>query len=105
MQITITARHCEVTDILSARAREVMKQIARIALRPVSATVVFDVDGPQHTVELRLHISRGDVVVAHGEGSDHRTAIDRAEERLRRQVEAVRGRVLKTRHHSEAPAT
>jgi len=50
-------------------------------------TVVFDAEGIRHIVELRLHVGGGDILVASAEGADHRTALDRAEEKLRRQVE------------------
>lgn len=55
--------------------------------RPVDGTVVFDVESQKPTVEIRLHISRGDVFIASGEDRDHRSALDRAEEKLRRQLE------------------
>jgi ribosome-associated translation inhibitor RaiA len=38
--------------------------------------------------------------VARAEGSDHRTALDRAEERLRRQLERVANRPRRTRSTS-----
>lgn len=105
MLTTITARHCELTAALEDRARELMTRTAELAPRPLSFTVVFDIDGSQHTVEFRLHISRGDIFVARGEGPDHRTALDRADERLRRQIDSATGRGRRTRHQSEAPAT
>lgn len=105
MLTTITARHCELTDALEERTREIMTRASELAPRPLSFAVVFDIDGSDHTVEFRLHISRGDIFVARGEGPDHRTALDRAEERLRRQIESATGRGRRTRHQTEAPAT
>jgi ribosomal subunit interface protein len=87
MQTTITARHCEISDTLRARAITVVERLGSIAQRPMEITVVFDTDGLQQTAEIRLHVARGEVLVATGEGTDHRTALDRAEEKLRRQVE------------------
>jgi ribosomal subunit interface protein len=66
-----------------------MERLGSLASRPIEMTVVFDTDGIQRTVELRLHVARGEVLVARGEGADHRTALDRAEEKLRRQLERV----------------
>lgn len=105
MQITVTARHCELNDLLQQRARDVLSRIAGTAPRPVDAAAIFDMDGPSCVVELKLHISHGEVFVAHGEGADHRTALDRAEERLRRQVESATGRTRRARHQAEAKAT
>ncbi len=89
MRTTITARHCEIPDALRERALTVVERLGNIARRPMEATVVFDADGPDRTAELRLHVARGEVLVAKGEGEDHRTALDRAEEKMRRQVEKV----------------
>jgi ribosomal subunit interface protein len=87
MQTTITARHCEIPDALRERALAVIERLGNIARRPIEATVVFDADGPDRTTELRLHLARGEVLIAKGQGEDHRTALDRAEEKLRRQLE------------------
>ena len=70
-----------------ARPQPSLERLGSIAHRPIEATVVFDADGPLHTAELRLHVARGEVLVARGEGEDHRTALDRAEDKLRRQLE------------------
>jgi ribosomal subunit interface protein len=98
MQTTITARHCEITEALRERALAVVERLGNIAHRPVETTVVFDTEGTQQTVELRLHVARGEVLVAKGEAEDHRTALDRAEEKLRRQVERAADRPRRSRH-------
>jgi ribosomal subunit interface protein len=89
MQTTITARHCEIPDALRERAAAVVDRLGGIASRAIEATVVFDEDGLRRTAEIRLHVVRGEVLVATGEADDHRTALDRAEEKLRRQLEKV----------------
>jgi len=97
MQTTITARHCEISEALKDRARSVVERLGSIATRPVESAVVFDVEGPVQTAELRLHLSRGEVLIARGEATDHRSALDRAEERLRRQLEKATTRPRRTR--------
>jgi ribosomal subunit interface protein len=97
MQTTITARHCEISDALKERARSVIERLGSIATRPVESAVVFDVEGQAQTAELRLHLSRGEILIARGEGADHRSALDRAEERLRRQLEKASTRPRRTR--------
>jgi ribosomal subunit interface protein len=87
MQTTITARHCEISDALRERALTVVERLGNFATRPIEATVVFDTEGVRRTAELRLHVPRGEVLVAKAEAEDHRTALDRAEDKLRRQVE------------------
>jgi ribosomal subunit interface protein len=97
MQPTITARHCEISDALRDRAVNVVERLENLATRPMESTVVFDTDGIEQTVEIRLHLARGETLVARGEGPDHRTALDRAEDRLRRQVERASDRPRRAR--------
>jgi ribosome-associated translation inhibitor RaiA len=93
MQTTISARHCEVTESLQERAMAVTGRLAQLSPHALEATVIFD-EGPlAHTVEIRLHARGRKMLVGVGEGTDHRTALDRAEEKLRPQIlKADRGR-------------
>ena len=97
MQTTITARHCEISDALRERALAVVERLGNIATRPMEASVVFDTDGLQQTAELRLHLATGDLLVASGEAADHRSALDRAEDKLRKQLEKTSGRPRRSR--------
>jgi ribosomal subunit interface protein len=97
MQTTITARHCEISDALRDRAVSVIERLETLASRPMESTVVFDTDGIELTVEIRLHLARGEVLVARGDGPDHRTALDRTEEKLRRQIERASERPRRSR--------
>ena len=97
MQTTITARHCEISDGLRERTQAIVDHLGNIAPRAMESTVVFDSEGTQQTVELRLHVAGGEILVARGEGTDHRTALDRAEERLRRQLERASTRPRRSR--------
>jgi ribosomal subunit interface protein len=103
MQTTITARHCEIPDALRERAAAVADRLGGLASRPIEATVVFDADGLQRTAEIRLHVAGGEVLVATGEADDHRSALDRAEEKLRRQVERAAARPRRSRPSQAEP--
>jgi putative sigma-54 modulation protein len=92
MQTTITARHTEISEALRERALTIVERLGNIATRPIEATVVFDTEGLQQTAELRLHVPRGEVLVAKAEADDHRTALDRAEDKLRKQLEKASAR-------------
>ena len=87
MQLTITSRHEEVPEALRTRAEVVVNRLARFAHRPTRAQVEFDLDHHRATAELRLHAARGTVHVASAEAGDHRTALDRAAAKLRRQLD------------------
>jgi ribosomal subunit interface protein len=87
METTITGRHAEISDKLRTRAMTVGERLGKLALHPMEMAVVFDSDGADRTAELRLHARRGEVLIARGKGADHRSALDRAQEKLRRQLE------------------
>lgn len=87
MRITITARHREIPDELRARARELLDRLGRVAARPHDARVIFDDDAGEAAVEVRLHTARGKVYVGKALADDHRTALDRAAQRVRRQLD------------------
>lgn len=98
METIITARHCEISEALRERASTIVERLEALAPREVEATIVFDTEGAAATAEVRLHVANGDVLVASGDGPDHRTALDRAEERIKRQVTRVSGRYKTARH-------
>ena len=98
METIITARHCEISDPLRERASTIIGRLEALAPREVEATIVFGMEGAAATAEVRLHVANGEVLVASGDGPDHRTALDRAEERIRRQVTRASGRYKAARH-------
>jgi ribosomal subunit interface protein len=100
MRITVSARHAAVPDELRDRARAVLQRLGRVASRPHDGRVIFDADHGRAAVEVRLHTARHKVHVAHAEGRDHRTALDRAAGRLRRQLD----KATPTLRHSYARA-
>jgi ribosomal subunit interface protein len=89
---TVTARHCEIPDDLRQRALEMTEKLAKIAHRPQRMEVVFDEDHQRHVVELKMWLPRGQTLVASGEATDFRTALDRANDRLRAQLDKSGGR-------------
>lgn len=89
METMITARHGEIADILRTRAERVVERLARLATRPTAAHVTFGVEHQRATAEVRLTAARGAVHVATAEAADHRTALDRAAAKLRRQLDKL----------------
>lgn len=104
MRTTITTRRCEIAEPLRERTVLVMERLAALSDRAMEATVVFDTEGVSHTAELRLQATGGSVLVATGDGPDHRTALDRAEGKLRRQLHRVATKPRARRHTGSAPA-
>ena len=101
MRITVSARHCEVTDTLQQRARAVAGRLAELSPHALDATVVFDAAPLIHSVEIRLHARGRRMLVGAGRGPDHRTALDRAEEKLRAQL--VKAAKLRQRSRRSTP--
>lgn len=87
MRITITARHCDVADELRMRARALLARLERIAPRPHDARILFVADNGRPLVEVRLHAARGVLHVAKARAGDHRTALDAAVAKVRRQLD------------------
>ncbi|MFQ5703128.1 MAG: HPF/RaiA family ribosome-associated protein [Gemmatimonadales bacterium] len=87
MRITVTARHCHISDELKARAEQIVERVAKIASRPQRAEIIFDVDHGVKVVELKLTLPRGIIRVSSAEADDFRTAVDRAAAKLRNQLD------------------
>ena len=104
MRTTITTRHCEIAEALRQRAELVMDRLVALADRAAEPTVVFDVEAGLHQVELRLQAAGGKFLVANAEGPDHRTALDRAEGKLRRQLVRTGAKSRARRHSGSTPA-
>lgn len=92
MRKTITIRHCEIPDALRERADAILDRLAGLAPRPHDATVLFDMTHGQPSAEIRIHLARGELAMAAAQADDHRTALDRAEEKLRPQLERAAAR-------------
>jgi ribosomal subunit interface protein len=86
MRITITTRHCDIPEDLRARARARLERLGQRAPRSHHIKLIFSAEHGQPSVELELHTSRRQVHFATGEGADHRTSLDRAVAKLRRQI-------------------
>lgn len=89
MRTVITALHCEIPDALKERAEAIGDRLGHLAPRGQECAIVFGVEAANSTAtaEVRLHIPRGKWLVAKGDAIDHRTALDRAEEKLKHQLE------------------
>ena len=89
MRIAITARHQDISPDLRTRARALVLRLAKLAARAHDAQVIFASDHRVATVELKLHILRGAILVGRAEGADHRSALDLAAARVRRQLDKL----------------
>jgi len=101
MPVTLTARHCDLTELLRERAQEIADRLEARAGRPSEVSVIFDVEAGVPTAELRLLAFGQEPILSMGRGDDHRSALDQAEARLRRQLEKPGTRRLRDRKSTE----
>jgi len=87
MRVTMTKRHCEISDELKSRANKLIEKLEKIANRPQSAEIIFDEDHGAKMVEIVFVLPRGQTKVAKAEANDFRTALDRAADKVRNQLQ------------------
>ena len=73
----------------------VIERVAKIASRPQSAELIFDADHGTKVVEFKLTLPRGQLKVATAEADDFKTALDRAAEKIRNQLDKDTGRSVR----------
>ena len=98
MQIDIAARHMSLEPTIRDRVEEVVRRLDRIGERIITAHAILDVVGGMPWVELRLHLAPGQLLVATASADDHRTALDLADARMRRQLRRSHTRPRAHRH-------
>jgi ribosomal subunit interface protein len=86
MRITITARHTEIDDDLRAHTRDLVEKVVKLARRPHHAQVIFTEEHGEASVEIAVHVPRGRVHLAKSLAADHRSALDAAIGRVKRQL-------------------
>jgi ribosomal subunit interface protein len=86
MRVTITARHTEIDDDLRGHTKELVEKVAKLVRRPHHAQVIFTEDHGEAEVEIEVHAPRGRVYIAKSQATDHRSALDAAIARVKRQL-------------------
>lgn len=101
MRTTISARHVAVDESLRSRTEQVLERLGHFTSRAVEATAVFDTIAGRPAAELRLNCAGKPTLVSTAGGDAHRSALDKAEARMRRQLSRVATRP-RTNRHSDA---
>ncbi|HYK83497.1 MAG TPA: HPF/RaiA family ribosome-associated protein [Gemmatimonadales bacterium] len=103
MRITITARHADIPDALRLRARVLLERLTKVASRSHDGQVIFGTDHGMASAEVRLHTARGTIHVGTAAAVDHRSALDRAAAKVRRQLDkaVARRRAARVRRARE----
>lgn len=90
MDITMNARHCTVPESLRRLAQARLERLQRFDTRMQSATVTFQAESGVKQVDIRAAIKGGPPQLGQGTGATFRSALDRALERMERQVKRRR---------------
>ena len=85
MQITITARHCEVSERLKAHAEQGINRLERYFDHIISADLRLTQEKSRYTAELNLHVL-GTVLSSKEEDMDMQIVVDQVIEKVERQV-------------------
>ena len=96
MNITIEARHMDVTDAIRDYARSKVEKLPKFYDNIQSIEVVIDMDGGQPSVEVVIQARRKNTFVAHQRNTDLYASIDQCvdkiSQQLRRHKDKVRDR-------------
>jgi len=99
VRVQITERHCDVPSNVMERTEQQLEALAKYDPRASSADVVYVEEKHLKKVEIIVHIDGVEPVIATGEGSEFRTSLDQAVDRLRRKLRRER----KRRNDHQAP--
>lgn len=102
MNVTISARHCEIPDSLRSTTERRVARLRRYHPRLAEAEVIYDRERVSHEAEIRLVVEGDGPVIAHGAGGTFDAALDVAVGRVSRQLK--RGRERRTARRVETPA-
>lgn len=92
MQIDITGHHLNITDALRDRIHDRLARLNNHRATPISHIhVVLNVEKKRHICDLRTRLDSEEFVASSDDG-DMYTAIDRAVDKMERQLQSSKGR-------------
>lgn len=100
MQVIVAARRFDVTDEVRGVVEARVAKLTRFEPRVSRAEVTLLEEKNRWEVELSVSVDRAGLLHAHGEATDLRTAVDRAVDKLERQLKKSRSR---RRDHQGVP--
>ncbi len=100
VHLTLTARHLELTEALRTYVEEKIRRIERYTMKPVSAMVTLMIERYRHIVDISLNI-HGAYVQAKGESNEMYSSIDKAVEKIERQMKKYKGKNQRKKGHIE----
>lgn len=97
MNVTISARHCEIPYSLRSRTEQRIAGLSRYNPRLADAEVTYERERVSHDVEIRLGVEGAPPVVARASADSFKAALDRGVARAARQLRRFRERRIARR--------
>jgi len=91
MQISTTARHCELEPEVRIFAHQRLEKLERFARDIREAHLIVTAEGYRHSAEITLKLKRHEIV-SREESTEPRVAIDLAADRLEKQLRRLKER-------------
>jgi putative sigma-54 modulation protein len=99
VQISLTARHCEIRPEIRMFAVQRLERLNKFASDILEAHVIITQEKHRHEAEIKLHVKHHELVST--ETSDHaQVAIDLAADRLEEQLRRLKDRRLDRKQRS-----
>ena len=97
MDVTISTRHVTVSEAIRRHAVARLQRLERYDPRPVRAELLFDAQRGAKKVEAHVSVAGAGLFIARAAAPSFRNALDRALERLARQIRRQHSRARN--HH------
>lgn len=98
MQINITGRQLDITPALKSYVENKIQRIEKYFDHVTNVHVILEVDKQRHNAEATIHVTGGDIY-ADAQAEDMYAAIDALTDKLIRQVQKHKEKVVAS-HHS-----
>ena len=98
MKVKIAERHTAQSDALRAYVVEKTEVLERYFDRIISVDVILSVEKERQIADFHAHLTNRKIIKAHEESPDMYTSIDKAIDRLKRQLVKYKDHLRETRH-------
>ncbi len=108
MDITISGRHVDITEAMRTHAREKVSKLGKYSTHLMRAKVTLVIHGDRHTAEIVATVRGHSELVAKCETHDMYVAIDRATNKIEKQLHRLEERFRSRRQRrpeEETPRT
>jgi putative sigma-54 modulation protein len=103
MQISTTARHCELDPEIRWFVQQRLEKLGRFARDIQEAHLIVTAEGYRHSAEITLKLRRGEMI-SHEEATEPRSAIELAAARLEKQLRRLKERRVSRKRSANGKA-